>query len=252
MKSNGRQRLPRDRTGVKNAHRNGMGIATLGFSRATPAKLSARHYGSYPSGYEALNWRRNKRIRRRSLERDAHMIACANLFSCSAGGPLDFLKPRTQRFWLILRTTGTQVVMRRQPVAIFFLFFGGHHPVDLELPDREGVDKPWKWLRLCGPFPASGKAPAFASRLALRVSSSGWIARTGPTFGVRAQRIGGRLRLWRRRGSLREGAWRQSAEADAAPRPTFPSSGGMAVSAADYGQATRNPRLDVPFRIPSG
>src|SRR6516225_3610281 len=127
-----------DRNGVRtpmqwNGDRN------AGFSRATPAKLFSPVIMDPVWGYEAVNVEAQQSDPSSLLSWMRNMIALRKLFGVFGRGTLEFLNPSNRKVLAYLRRDGEEQILCVANLSRFA------QPVDLELPDLEGV-KPVEML----------------------------------------------------------------------------------------------------------
>jgi maltose alpha-D-glucosyltransferase/alpha-amylase len=139
-----------DRNGVRtpmqwNADRN------AGFSRALPAKLYSPVIMDPISGYEAVNVEAQQGDPSSLLSWMRNMIALRKLFPVFGRGSLEFLHPSNRKVLAYLRRNEDQRVLCVANLSRFA------QPVDLELPELEGV-VPVEMLGYVD-FPPIGKQP---------------------------------------------------------------------------------------------
>ena len=139
-----------DRNGVRtpmqwNADRN------AGFSRANPAKLYSPVIMDPVWGYETVNVEAQQSDSSSLLSWVRNMIALRKLFPVFGRGTLEFLNPSNRKVLAYLRRDDEQQVLCVANLSRFA------QPVDLELPDLEGM-VPVEMLGYVD-FPAIGKQP---------------------------------------------------------------------------------------------
>ncbi len=139
-----------DRNGVRtpmqwNADRN------AGFSRSSPARLYSPVIMDPVLGYEAVNVEAQQGDPSSLLSWMRNMIALRKLFPVFGRGTLEFLNPSNRKVLAYLRRDGDQRVLCVANLSRFA------QPVDLELPDLEGVI-PVEMLGYVD-FPPIGKQP---------------------------------------------------------------------------------------------
>jgi maltose alpha-D-glucosyltransferase/alpha-amylase len=139
-----------DRNGVRtpmqwNGDRN------AGFSRATPAKLYSPVIMDPVWGYEAVNVEAQQGDPSSLLSWVRNMIALRKLFPVFGRGRLEFLNPSNRKVLAYLRRDDEQQVLCVANLSRFA------QPVDLELPDLEGMI-PVEMLGYVE-FPPIGKQP---------------------------------------------------------------------------------------------
>src|SRR6266853_559521 len=139
-----------DRNGVRtpmqwNADRN------AGFSRASPARLYSPVIMDPILGYEAVNVEAQQGDPSSLLSWMRNMIALRKLFPVFGRGTLEFLNPSNRKVLAYLRRDNGQRVLCVANLSRFA------QPVDLELPELEGVT-PVEMLGYVD-FPPIGKQP---------------------------------------------------------------------------------------------
>jgi maltose alpha-D-glucosyltransferase / alpha-amylase len=157
-----------DRNGVRtpmqwNGDRN------AGFSRATPAKLFSPVIMDAVWGYEAVNVEAQQSDPSSLVSWMRNMIALRKLFGVFGRGTLEFLNPSNRKVLAYLRRYRDERILCVANLSRFA------QPVDLELPDLEGV-KPVEMLGYVE-FPLIGRQPY---RLTLGPYGFFWLELHGP------------------------------------------------------------------------
>ncbi len=127
------------------------GDRNAGFSRATPARLYSPVIMDPITGYEAVNVEAQQGDPSSLLTWMRNMIALRKLFRVFGRGTLEFLNPSNRKVLAYLRRDGDQQVLCVANLSRFA------QPVDLELPELEGVT-PVEMLGYVD-FPPIGKQP---------------------------------------------------------------------------------------------
>jgi maltose alpha-D-glucosyltransferase / alpha-amylase len=121
-----------DRNGVRTPMQ-WSGDRNAGFSRATPAKLYSPVIMDPVWGYEAINVEAQQGDPSSLLNWMRNMIALRRLFQVFGRGTLQFLNPANRKVLAYLRRYGEEQILCVANLSRFA------QPVDLELPDMEGM-----------------------------------------------------------------------------------------------------------------